>query len=77
MKGGLPDEVSLIAVEDAGLVLIVLKRQTQQQRCFHESRFVAGNAGLFSHAEKRPLGRGKRWVEKQSHWLLDGIEEGS
>ena len=60
MKGGPSVAVSLIAVEDAGLALVPnRKRHTQQQRCYHDSRFVAGSAGLlflFKHAEKRPLG---------------------
>ena len=37
---------------------------------------VAVIAGLCSHLEKRPLGRGKRWIEKQL-WFLEGVEEGS
>jgi hypothetical protein len=81
MKGGLSVAVSLIAVEGADLFEIVFivfivdrKRHTQQQRRFHDSCFVAGNAGLCSHLEKRPLGRGKRLVEKQP-WCLKGVEE--
>jgi hypothetical protein len=79
MKGGPSVAVSLIAVEDAGLALVPnRKRHTQQHRCFHDSCSVAVAviAGLCSHLEKRPLGRGKRWIEKQP-WCLEGVEEGS